>query len=202
MQIIVVGCGKVGSSLAAELLAQDHDVVIVEGDQELMHNADHLDCVKIIGVPIDRDILRQAGIETADVVCAATQTDNINIMVSQIASDVFHVPLTITRIFNPANRQVFDAFGLNTVGSTDLTVQAFLRKLSREEDEREIQIYQNSVLFSQMAITEDWAGETISELEASPDKMIVGLLRQGVLILASPELEIEAGDRLVLVSLQ
>ena len=112
MQIIVVGCGKVGASLAAVLIEQKYDVVIVENDPELMQNAADLDCIKISGVPIDRDVLKQAGIETADIVCAVTQSDNINIMVSQIASDVFNIKKTITRIFNPVNRDVFDALAL------------------------------------------------------------------------------------------
>ncbi|MDD4744523.1 MAG: NAD-binding protein, partial [Eubacteriales bacterium] len=92
MQIIVVGCGKVGASLAGVLVDQGHDVVIVENDSQLLRAASELDCIKINGVPIDRDVLRQAGIETADVVCAVTQNDNINIMVAQIAEHVFFVP--------------------------------------------------------------------------------------------------------------
>ncbi|MCD8499036.1 MAG: TrkA family potassium uptake protein [Clostridiales bacterium] len=107
MQIIIIGCGKVGSSLARQLVALEHDVVIIESDSKLMLQADDIDCIKITGVPIDRDVLRQAGIETADVVCCVTQVDNINIMSSQIAQDVFHVPKIITRIFNPVNKDVF-----------------------------------------------------------------------------------------------
>jgi trk system potassium uptake protein TrkA len=55
MQIIVIGCGKVGSSLAAALVDQGHDVVIIENDSNLMELADDIDCIKITGVPIDRD---------------------------------------------------------------------------------------------------------------------------------------------------
>ena len=111
MQIIVVGCGKVGSTLAAALIAQNHDVVIIDQDEQLLAAAADLDCIKISCVPIDRDILRQAGIETADFLCAVTQNDNINIMVSQIADLIFKVPHIIARIYNPASRSVFEAFG-------------------------------------------------------------------------------------------
>ncbi len=136
MQIIVIGCGKVGASLARQLVTYGHDVVIIESDGKLIQNADDLDCIKITGVPIDRDVLRQAGIETADVICAVTQNDNINIMVAQIAQDVFNVGKIITRIFNPISREVFEEFGLNTICSTELTVEAFLRKIAGEKDER------------------------------------------------------------------
>ena len=130
MQIIVIGCGKVGSSLASSLVDLGHDVVIIENDSNLMQLADDIDCIKITGVPIDRDVLKQAGIETADAVCAVTQNDNINIMAAQVAREVFGVKKIITRVFNPASREVFDEFGLNTICSTDLTVQAFLRELA------------------------------------------------------------------------
>jgi len=136
MQIIIIGCGKVGSSLARQLVALEHDVVIIESDSKLMLQADDIDCIKITGVPIDRDVLRQAGIETADVVCCVTQNDNINIMTSQIAQDVFHIPKIITRIFNPVNKDVFEEFGLNTICSTELTVDAFLREIEGEKTPR------------------------------------------------------------------
>ena len=202
MHIIIVGCGKVGASLASLLIAQDHDVVIVESDPDLIQNAADLDCIKITGVPIDRDILRQAGIETADIVCASTQTDNINIMVSQIAADVFQVPKTITRIFNPINRDVFDAFGLNTICSTELTVQAFMRKIAGESDEKIVQVFNTSLLFSYMPVQPAFVGEVISDLEADDGKMIFGLIRQGVMHLATAKLKIKAEDQLVLAELQ
>ncbi len=134
MQIIVVGCGKVGSSLATILVERGHDVVIVENDSQLIQSAADLDCIKITGVPIDRDVLRQAGIETADVLCAVTQNDNINIMVAQIADLIFKVPRIISRIFNPGSRSVFEEFGLDAVCSTDLTVQDFLRRIDGEKE--------------------------------------------------------------------
>ena len=202
MHIIVVGCGKVGSSLSSVLIEQQHDVVIVESDLELMQNAADLDCIKISGVPIDRDVLKQAGIETADIVCAVTQSDNINIMVSQIASDVFHVDKTITRIFNPINRDVYDAFGLNTVCSTELTVQAFMRKIAGETDERIVDICQASIMFSHVPIDEELEGVEITELTSDGGKLIFGLLREGVFHLAVRNLKVKKGDELVLAELQ
>ena len=202
MHIIIVGCGKVGSSLAENLIEQDHDVVIVESDSDLIQNATELNCIKISGVPIDRDVLKQAGVETADIVCAVTQSDNINIMVSQIASDVFSVPKTITRIFNPANRDVFDAFGLNTVCSTELTVQAFMRKIAGETEERVVEVCQTSVMFSQVEADEDLVGEDISQLTSDAGKLIFGVLREGVLHLAVEGVRIRAGDHLVLAEIQ
>ncbi len=201
MQIIVVGCGKVGASLAGVLVDQGHDVVIVENDSQLLRAASELDCIKINGVPIDRDVLRQAGIETADVVCAVTQNDNINIMVAQIAEHVFFVPRVITRIFNPGSRPVFESFGLEAICSTELTVQAFLRRINREQDVGRETLFGRTVLYSRAPVSPDVVGETVANLTADTGRLIFGILRANELLLADPGLEIEAGDELVLAEL-
>lgn len=202
MQIIIVGCGKVGSALAGELVAQGHDVVIVENDPELIQNAGDLDCIKITGVPIDRDVLRQAGIETADVICCATQVDNINIMVAQVAKEIFNVPKIIVRVFNPHNRQIFDEFKLDTICQTEISVQAFLRKIAGEENEQIHRIFNTNVLYTSIPLVKELIGESIGDLSADAGKMIFGLLRNGKLHLASAGLKVQTGDELILVDLQ
>ena len=202
MQIIIIGCGKVGSSLARQLVALEHDVVIIESDSKLMLQADDIDCIKITGVPIDRDVLRKAGIETADVVCCVTQNDNINIMTSQIAQDVFHVPKIITRIFNPVNKDVFEEFGLNTICSTELTVDAFLREIEGEQNTQVHQLYGTPVVYTTVTTDRDILGDNICDLSTDTGKLVFGLIRNGRLMLAIPGLKVQEGDQLVLADLQ
>lgn len=202
MQIIVIGCGKVGSSLSRELVRLGHDVVIIESDSRLMQQADDLDCIKITGVPIDRDVLKQAGIQTADVVCAVTPNDNINIMCSEIAREIFRVDKIITRIFNPINREVFDEFGLNTICSTELTVNTFLRKIAEEGREQTQSVYGATILYTTVPIEKDLIGEDVSNLSTDTGKLVFGLMRRGRLILGTPGLRVASGDELVLADLQ
>lgn len=202
MQIIIIGCGKVGSSLARQLVSLEHDVVIIESDSKLMLQADDIDCIKITGVPIDRDVLRQAGIETADVVCCVTQIDNINIMTSQIAQDVFRVPKIITRIFNPVNKDVFDQFGLNTICSTELTVDAFLREIEGEQNTQVHQLYGTPVVYSTVVTDREIYGDNVCDLSTDTGKMVFGLIRNGRMMLAIPGLKVQEGDQLVLADLQ
>lgn len=202
MQIIVVGCGKVGSTLAAALIAQNHDVVIIDQDEQLLAAAADLDCIKISGVPIDRDILRQAGIETADFLCAVTQNDNINIMVSQIADLIFKVPHIIARIYNPASRSVFEAFGLNTVCSTELTVQELLLRIEGRTKSARQTVFGRQVIYSTEQVDTELAGEKLSNLATNDGKLLFGLLRQDKLLLARPDMTVQAGDELVLADLR
>jgi trk system potassium uptake protein TrkA len=201
MQIIIIGCGKVGSALAGELVAAGQDVVIVDSDPVLIRNADSVDCIKITGVPIDRDILRQAGIETADVLCATTQNDNINIMVAQIAREIFTVPRIIARIFNPANSQVFEAFNLETICQTSLTVNAFLRKIAGEKSETLHRVFDTDIIYTLSPPDDSLDGEEVAKLAADSGKLIIGLLRNGRLLLTLPGLRVQKGDELVLAAI-
>jgi trk system potassium uptake protein len=202
MQIIIIGCGKVGSALAGELVSQGHDVVIIDSDPQLIQNADELDCIKITGIPIDREILRQAGIETADVLCATTQNDNINIMVAQIAREIYQIPKIIARIFNPVNSQVFEEFNLNTICQTELSVQAFLRKIAGETEEIVHRLYNTNILYTKAPADKGIIGEDITALSTDTGKLVFGLLRDGQLHMAVPGLRVQAGDELVLAAVQ
>ena len=153
-------------------------------------------------MPIDRDILRQAGIETADFLCAVTQNDNINIMVSQIADLIFKVPHIIARIYNPASRSVFEAFGLNTVCSTELTVQELLLRIEGRTKSARQTVFGRQVIYSTEPVDAELAGEKLSNLATNDGKLLFGLLRQDKLLLARPDMTIQAGDELVLADLR
>lgn len=202
MQIIIIGCGKVGSSLAAALIRLDHDVVVVDSDPNLIQAADELDCIKITGVPIDRDVMRQAGIETADIVCAVTQNDNINIMTSQTAKEFFKVPKIFTRVFNPASRNVFNELGLDSICSTELTVQAFLRAIQGEENEERHSLYGARLLYTRTTIDSRLVGADIMDLKTDRGKHIVGIYRHNRLILAENGIKLQIGDQIVQIEIE
>jgi trk system potassium uptake protein len=201
MQIIVIGCGKVGSSLARELVDSGNEVVIIENDRTLLSNADDIDCIKINGVPIDKDVLKSAGIETADAVCAVTQDDNMNIMTSQVAKEIFKVERVIARIFNPGSRELFEEFGLETICSTSLTVDAILRTLSGEEDEEFHLMCGNDMVVSTAETGSSHVGMTVEEYAEINGKHVLGLIQKEHRVLAMPGMKIGKGDRVILAAL-
>ncbi len=202
MQIIVIGAGKVGVSLAAELIKLDHDIVIVDNDPELIRSAEDLDCVKVTGVPIDNDVLRDAGIETADIVCAVTQNDNINIMASQIARLIFGVKRVYTRIYNPASSTVFNELGLDSISSTQLTVQAFLRSIEQESSEDRHFVYGTRLIYTRTEPDPVLIGQDITRLSSDAGNPIIGVTRQNRLLLSRPGLRIQEGDEIVQVEVE
>ena len=91
MNILIVGCGKVGSMLASELDRMGHDVAVLDREEAHFTLLDSdFSGYTISGVPIDQDVLKRAGIEGCDAILAMTEDDNVNIMVCQMAKDIFH----------------------------------------------------------------------------------------------------------------
>ena len=116
MNVLVIGCGKVGSRLADVLCQLGHDVSIIAQKRESFDLlSDDFSGFTIQGVPIDLDILRQAGIEGCDAVAAVTEDDNTNIMVCQIAKEIFNVKKIIARIFDPLREDIFSRFDIQSV---------------------------------------------------------------------------------------
>jgi trk system potassium uptake protein TrkA len=202
MHVIVIGCGKVGSSLARELVDKGHGVVIIDNDKQHLENANDIDCIKINGIPIDKDVLKGAGIEEADAVCAVTQDDNTNIMTAQVAKEIFKVKKVITRIFNPQSTELFEEFGLSTVCSTSLTVNAIYRSLQSEIDGDAHFIFGEEIIYSKKEIEHKYAGMDIVEYSKIQERHVSCLIRKGKMILSMPGMKIEKGDIAVIMSMQ
>lgn len=136
MNILVVGCGQVGLHLVRQLEEQGHEVAVLDESAERLRRLNNLEGhpfagVALVGVPIDVDVLRQAGIEACDAVAAVSDDDRINIMVAQIARDVFGLHQVVARIADPRLEQIYaDRFGLDTICPTRLTVQAAVDALN------------------------------------------------------------------------
>jgi trk system potassium uptake protein TrkA len=120
VNVVILGCGRVGARLATTLAAEGHDVSIIDRNRDAFHRFLDGDFPgqAIVGIGIDEDVLRRAGIEQADVFVAATNLDNVNVMASQIAQHVFKVPRVIARLYDPNREEVYQELGLTTVCPT------------------------------------------------------------------------------------
>ncbi|HWP22282.1 MAG TPA: NAD-binding protein [Candidatus Cryosericum sp.] len=135
MYIIIAGCGKIGANLVKKLSSDGHDVVVIDPSEENLAQLESgTNCLAIAGVPIDEDVLKSAGIERADALCAVTSDDNVNIMTAQIAKQLYHVPFVVTRVYDPDKDEVLRQMGLCTVCPTMLTVARIGELLGETEE--------------------------------------------------------------------
>ncbi|MEA5049566.1 MAG: NAD-binding protein [Eubacteriales bacterium] len=135
MYIIIAGCGKIGANLVKKLSSDGHDVVVIDPNEENFAQLESgTNCLTVAGMPIDEDVLKNAGIERADALCAVTSDDNVNIMTAQIAKQLYHVPFVVTRVYDPDKDEVLRQMGLCTVCPTMLTVARIGELLGETEE--------------------------------------------------------------------
>ena len=121
MNIVIIGCGRVGSTLARMMYRDGHNVTIVDQQSESFRRlGTKFKGARIIGNGIDEDVMRRAGIENADVLIAVTQGDNRNIMAAQIAQHIFHIPKVVARIYDPVRADRYRQMGITTLCTTTI----------------------------------------------------------------------------------
>lgn len=166
MNILIVGCGKVGSQLAQSLSRRGHAVAIVDRNHQSFDQlGDDFSGYTVEGIPIDTEVLRQAGIEGCDILVAVTNDDNVNLMVAQVAKEIFGVPKVLTRIYDPRRRDVFSQFGLHTICPTSITTDTILSII--EEDIQEgvqMTIGDNTLGITSWRIPPEYVGKTVGEI--------------------------------------
>jgi trk system potassium uptake protein TrkA len=132
MNVIIVGCGRVGALLATNLAATGHAVTVIDPNEESFNRLPpEFNGRTVLGSGIDMDVQARAGVEHADALVACTPGDNRNIAASQIAREIFHVPKVVARINDPLRAEVFHELGLQTISptllGTELVREALLR---------------------------------------------------------------------------
>ena len=196
MYVIIAGCHKVGTRLALELAQENHDVVVIDSDPErLAALGSGFNGVTIVGMPIDEDVLRSAGVEQADALAAVTEDDNMNIMVSQVAKELFRVPVIITRVYDPQRETIMESMGLTTVCPTTLAVHKIKSQLLKKDTLDTLHISGTTVSFRLVKPLRRQLGRTLADAQDEP---VLGLVRDHVFNLLDHKATIQAGDMLVI----
>lgn len=128
--IIVVGCGRVGSRLATMLSSYDNNVCVIDKDPEALNTLGRdFNGNTFTGVGYDENILERAGIEECDFVAAVTQSDNANLMVVEIAVRLYGVP-AVARLYNSAHERTYLQLGIDYVCGTALVAEEIFSKIN------------------------------------------------------------------------
>ena len=125
MNALIIGCGRVGSTIALQLQKEGWDVTVVdESEDALSRLGENWPGTFLVGHGMDTDLLREAGIEDADAVVACTDGDNTNIVISQVAQKRFGIQCVVARILDPARAEFYSKRGLRTVCPTKTAIDA------------------------------------------------------------------------------
>lgn len=197
MNIIIVGCGDVGAELAKTLSVEDHNVTVVDKNSAAFRRlGSGFNGATVHGPGIDIDILKSAGVEMADALAAVTSEDNVNIMVAQVARQLFGVRRVVARIYDISREHVYREFGLETVCPTILGVDQLRQSISGGDYAQARSFGSGELLEVDVAVPENLSGQAVSDLEI-PDKLrIVVLSRSGRAIMPSAATQLQTGDTL------
>jgi trk system potassium uptake protein len=123
MKAVVIGCGRVGSSVALELDREGWDVTAVDESEEALNRlGENWEGGFVLGHGMDLDVLSRAGIEQADAVVVATNGDNTNLVVGQLATKRFEIPTVVVRVLDPARAELYRELGLHIVCPTQTAI--------------------------------------------------------------------------------
>ncbi len=130
--VVILGCGRVGSRLATMMDSDGFDVTVIDTDGYAFRRLpDSFRGRTILGTGIDEDVLRRAGIEGAWTFIAVTNNDNPNIMAAQIAQEVFHVPEVLARVYDVERASMYAQLGLKTICPTATIAQMFREQVTQ-----------------------------------------------------------------------
>lgn len=179
MNILVVGCGRLGSTLAEQLDREGHDVAVVDVlEENLLRLPDSFSGVKVTGMPMDQSVLQAAGVENCDAVAVVTPDDNLNITVAQIAKNFFGVENVVARISDPRRESVFHRFGLRTICPTNLAADAMNTVLTSPWEPVQMTFETASITFRVKEVDEQYNGKAISAIEAEDGWVPIGVIHQ------------------------
>jgi len=123
LKALIIGCGRVGSSIALQLQKEGWEVTVVdENEDALTRLGDHWPGLFLVGHGMDVELLREAGIEDADAVVVATDGDNTNLVIGQVAQKRFGIDCVVVRVLDPARADFYSARGMRTVCPTKTAI--------------------------------------------------------------------------------
>lgn len=180
MRVVVIGCGRVGSRLVTVLSREGHDVVVVDKTPQAFETlGSEFDGETVTGTGIDEDVLRLAGIETAEACAAVTSDDNTNIMAAQVAKNVFQVPKVVARIYDPDRELIYHQLGLETVSTTNLGVTVIHNLIVTNGLRRRATFGTGEVELVETVVRGHLAGRTVGEVELNHAFRVAAVIRNG-----------------------
>ena len=127
MKALIIGCGRVGSTIALQLHKEGWEVTVIdENEDALSRLGENWPGAFLVGHGMDTDVLREAGIEEMDAVVASTDGDNTNIVIGQVAQKRFGTQCVVARILDPARADFYAARGLRTVSPTKTAIDTLM----------------------------------------------------------------------------
>jgi trk system potassium uptake protein len=195
VHFVIMGCGRVGSSLALILESQGHSVAVIDSNEAAFRRlGTTFGGRRVTGIGFDRDTLREAGIEDAEAFAAVSSGDNSNILSARVARETFGVDNVVARIYDPGRAEVYQRLGIPTVATVRWTADQMLRRLLPHGSEPEWRDPSGTVRLAEVHLDDAWIGERIGTIEQASGARVAFLTRYGLGLLPAEDTVLQDGD--------
>jgi trk system potassium uptake protein TrkA len=203
MRVAIAGAGNVGRSIAAELIENGHDVLLIERQPRAMRPERVPQAKWLLADACELDSLHTAGLEDCDVVVAATGDDKVNLVVSLLAKTEFAVGRTVARVNRAENEWLFtDQWGVDVAVSKPRLMAALVEEAVTVGDLVRLMTFRQSeanLVEITLPPTAPYVGRPVRDVPLPHDSALVAILRGKRVLVPSPDDPLEAGDELVFV---
>lgn len=200
MRVIIMGCGRVGSELANELLDDGHETTVIDKNPEAFFRYPPGDGAKtVIGLGFDRDVLEEAGIKEADAFVAVSSGDNSNIVSARVALEHYHVPRVVARIYDPRRADIYERLNIPTVATTRWGVKQIQLMLFHDRKEIRESLGGGELVRMRLPVGEHMIGKPATSFNLPGKILVAGVSRGGGGFLPTGENTLQAGDYLIVM---
>jgi trk system potassium uptake protein len=193
--VVILGCGGVGSSLAASLDRLGHEVAVIDKDRQAFRRLSaEFSGRQVIGQGFHRDVLVEAGVERAQAFAAVSSGDNSNIIAARVARETFGIARVVARIYDAKRAAVYERLGIPTVATVPWSTDRLMRMLLPDGVASAWREPTGTVAILALPVHEEWVGRPVRELEATTGARVAFIVRFGTGVLPRAETFIQAED--------
>jgi len=200
VHVVIMGCGRVGSTLARSLEDRNHTVSVIDSQPDAFRrlgpwfNGD-----RVTGYGFDQEVLEKSGIRRADAFAAVSSGDNSNIIAARVARETFGIQQVVARIYDPGRAEVYQRLGITTVATVKWTADQVLRRILPVGAEPDFRDPSGTVRVDQVPVPDAWVGHRTVAFEDQSSSRIAWIDRLGEGMLPHHETVLQEGDLLHLV---
>lgn len=201
MHIVIMGCGRVGSSLARAVERLGHSAAVIDRDEQSFRRLpSDFRGERLVGVGYDRSVLAAAGIERAGAFAAISDGDNSNIIAARVARENFGVERVLARIYDHRRAEVYERLGIPTVATVPWTTDRFLRTLLPDASVAAWREPTGTMAILPLPVEEHWVGRTVRRLQQVTGARVAFVMRFGTGIVPEDRTVLQADDLVYLAA--
>lgn len=195
MKIIVMGCGRVGSQVSQLLVRLGHEVTVIDHDANALARLGTDFKGKVVrGLGFDRNVLLEAGVETAEAFVAASSSDNANIVAARIARNLFHVPRVVARLYDPLRAEIYQRLGLTTISTTGWGAERIVEVVTHHELDVLHIFRDGGTTMVRVEIPPHLNGHQVIQMNIPGEVMVVAITRNDQTFIPVSGTEFQEGD--------